>query len=355
MKKLVALEPRVAGFKEYEDRSIEKNEVKINVIFASPKHGTEVVDFRGASPFIDEEFSEEWRLFMPRKKESERGIVFGEFQLGNMIVGKIEEVGEDVKDYQKDDIVCTYGPIQETLIASGIDNYKLRKLDHISQWKNAVCYDPAQFALSGLREAKVRAGDYVAVFGLGAIGQIAIQLAKKAGASLVIGIDPIPRRRELAEKYGADVTINPLKEDTGFRLKELTGKLGVDSVIETSGSAQALEASLRGIAYGGIISYVAFAKPFAAGFNLGREAHFNNAKIVFARASSEPNPDYPRWDRKRIEDTCWKLLMNGYLDCEDIIEPIVSFEQSAEAYIVIPSMLTFIDSYHELEKKKTQK
>ena len=160
-----------------------------------------------------------------------------------------------------------------------------------------------------------------------------IQLAKKAGATTIVGIDPIAQRRELAEKYGADYTLDPMKADVGFRLKELTDKRGVDSVIETSGSAAALQASLRGIGYGGIISYVAFAKPFPAGFNLGREAHFNNAKIVFARASSEPNPDYPRWNRKRIEDTCWELLMNGYLDCEEIIDPVVPFAESAEAYM----------------------
>lgn len=76
MKKLVALEPRIAGFKDYEDREIEKNEVRIRVIFATPKPGTEIVDFRGLSPFIDEEFSEEWRLFLPREEGSQRGVVF---------------------------------------------------------------------------------------------------------------------------------------------------------------------------------------------------------------------------------------------------------------------------------------
>ena len=59
MKKLVALEPRIAGFKDYEDREIEKNEVRIRVIFATPKPGTEIVDFRGLSPFIDEEYGVE--------------------------------------------------------------------------------------------------------------------------------------------------------------------------------------------------------------------------------------------------------------------------------------------------------
>ncbi|WP_239253796.1 zinc-dependent alcohol dehydrogenase [Listeria ilorinensis] len=333
MKKLVATAPRVAEFVEYQDRSIDTDEVKIKVAFASPKHGTEVVDFRGVSPFIDEEFSAEWNMFVPRPEGSSRGIVFGEFQLGNMVVGEIVEKGSAVVDYEIGDQVCTYGPIMETVIVKAVDNYKLRKMPAGASWKNAVCYDPAQFAMSGVREAHVRAGDYVVVVGLGAIGQIAIQLAKKAGASLVIGIDPLEHRCEIARRHGADATFDPTKVDVGLEVKKMTGKLGADSIIETSGNAAALQAALRGIAYGGTISYVAFAKPFPEGFNLGREAHFNNAKIVFARASSEPNPDYPRWNRKRIEDTCWELLMNGYLDCTELIDPVVSFAESAESYM----------------------
>lgn len=332
MKKLVALEPRVAGLKEYQERAIEKDEVLIKVKYASPKPGTEIVDFRGLSPFIDDEFDPEWNMFMPRPADAPRGIEFGDLSLGNMVVGEIAEIGSEVTEYQVGDIVSTYGFIRETVIAKGVDNYKLRKMADYSQWQNAVCYDPAQFAMGGTRVANVRAGDNVAIFGLGAIGLIAVQIAVKAGAH-VYAIDPIPQRRALAEKYGAVATMDPTTEDVGYKLKELTNKMGVDSVIETSGVASALQASLRGIAYGGIISYVAFAKPFPEGLNFGREAHFNNAQIIFARASSEPNPEYPRWDRKRIEDTCWELLMNGYLDCSEIVEPIVKLADSAEAFM----------------------
>lgn len=331
MKKLVALEPRIAQLVEYEDVAIENDEVKIDVFFASPKHGTEVVDFRGESPFFDEYFDEEWNLFLPRKEGV--GIEFGKFELGNMVIGEIVEKGKDVLDYDLGDFVCTYGPIKETVVAKGVDNYKLRHIEDPSKWKNAVCYDPAQFALAGVREAHIRAGDYVAVFGLGAIGQIAIQLAKKAGASIVIGIDPIEKRREMALKHGADYIIDSMEGDVGLKIKELTNKMGADSIIETSGVTAALQDALRGIAYGGLISYVAFASPFHKPLYLGREAHFNNAKIVFARASSEPNPDYPRWNRKRIEDTCWELLMNDYIDCSYIVDPIVEFENVAEAYM----------------------
>ncbi|EKF52221.1 zinc-dependent alcohol dehydrogenase [Lactococcus garvieae] len=332
MKKLVALAPHVAGLKDYEERAIEADEVLIAVKFGSPKPGTESVDFKGISPFADDEFNTEWNMFMPRAADAPRGIEFGDLPLGNQVVGEIAEIGSEVTEYKVGDIVSTYGPIRETVIVKGVNNYKLRKMESLDNWKNAVCYDPAQFAMGGTRVANVRAGDWVAIFGLGAIGLIAVQIAAKAGAK-VIALDPIANRRELALKMGAVHAIDPINEDAGLRMKELTNKMGVDSVIETSGAAQALQASLKGIAYGGIISYVAFAKPFPeAALNFGREAHFNNAQIIFARASSEPNPEYPRWDRKRIEDTCWDLLMSGYLDCEEIVAPIVPVVESPEAY-----------------------
>ena len=331
MKKLVATAPRVAALVEYEDRAILANEVKIRVRFGAPKHGTEVVDFRAASPFID--FNGEWQMFTPRPADAPRGIEFGKFQLGNMVVGDIIECGSDVTDYAVGDSVCGYGPLSETVIINAVNNYKLRKMPQGSSWKNAVCYDPAQFAMSGVRDANVRVGDFVVVVGLGAIGQIAIQLAKRAGASVVIGVDPIAHRCDIARRHGADFCLNPIGTDVGKEIKTLTGKQGADVIIETSGYADALQSALRGLAYGGTISYVAFAKPFAEGFNLGREAHFNNAKIVFSRACSEPNSDYPRWSRKRIEETCWELLMNGYLNCEDLIDPVVTFANSPESYM----------------------
>lgn len=138
--------------------------------------------------------------------------------------------------------------------------------------------------MSGVRDANVRVGDFVVVVGLGAIGQIAIQLAKKAGASVVIGVDPIEHRCEIARRHGADHCLNPIGTDAGLEIKKLTGKQGADVIIETSGFADALQSALRGLAYGGTISYVAFAKPFSAGFNLGVK------RISTTRRLSSPAP-----------------------------------------------------------------
>lgn len=332
LKQLVAVAPHKADILNYEDRPIQSNEVKVQVEFASPKHGSELAGFRGESPHMDEYYDEEWHTFLPRPESDQKGVNFGGWNLGNQWVGVITEVGSDVKDYQVGERVCGYGGVRETHIVNAIDNFYLLKMPEMMSWKSAVCFDPAQFALGGIRDAHVRAGDRVAVIGLGAIGQLASQLAKIAGASYVAVIDPIEKRREVALRAGADEAFDPISQDVGLELKKATNKMGVDVVIETSANEFAFQQALRGLAYGGTIAFVGWARPFRGGLDLGREAHFNNAKIVFSRACSEPNPDYPRWSWRRIEETCWKMLSEGVLNCEEIIEPVVSFEESAVGY-----------------------
>ncbi len=332
-KQLIAAAPRVAAITDYNDRAIMPNEVKVKVDYAAPKHGTELTDFKGVSPFIKEKYDSEWQLFMQREATEDSGVKFGEWNLGNQWVGRIIEKGSAVTEYEIGERVCSYGGIRETHIINAVNNFRLRKLPENVSWKNAVCYDPAQFALGGVRDANIRPGDRVAVIGLGAIGQIAAQICVKMGASLVVAIDPIEKRREAAIKHGCHAAIDPTQADVGLELKKLSNKEGVDAVIETSGHPAALQSALRGLAYTGTIAYVAFAKEITGGLNFGKEAHFNYGKIIFSRAGSEPNPDYPRWSRRRIEDVCWEMLTNGYLNCEDIVDPIVPFAQSDEGYM----------------------
>ena len=156
MKKLVATAPRTAELKEYEDRPIQSSEVRVKVEFAAPKHGTELADFRGTTPFIDGKFDNDWKVFVERDADEPRGIEFGDLPIGNMFVGTIIEAGADVTEYAVGDRVCSYGPIRETEIVNAVDNYKLRKMSKEASAKNAVCYDPAQFALGGSDGKEIR-------------------------------------------------------------------------------------------------------------------------------------------------------------------------------------------------------
>jgi threonine dehydrogenase-like Zn-dependent dehydrogenase len=202
-------------------------------------------------------------------------------------------------------------------------------------WKEAMCYDPAQFALGGIRDANIRMGDKVAVFGLGAIGLMAVQMAKKSGAEFVAAVDPIKKRRDLALKLGADMVIDSLEEDAGLRIRMETMKKGVDAVVETSGSYQAMQAAARSACYGGKLAVVGWYKECKGGLHLGMETHFNQLNLIFSRACSEPNREYPRWDFDRICAACWNMLSNQMFDCEEMVDPVVSFDEAPGMYMSI--------------------
>ncbi|HET6660492.1 MAG TPA: zinc-binding dehydrogenase, partial [Rubrobacter sp.] len=255
-RKLVAVAPRKAALVDYEEPTAGRNQVKVRVEYASPKHGTEVSLFRGDDPFVADLFDDDWRLFLQREPGSQEAENGEGPALGNQWVGVIVEKGADVGQFRVGDRVCGYGSIREIQVLDAVDDPYLLKVPDSMPWKNALCFDPAQFAFGGIRDGHVRLGDRVAIFGLGAIGAIASQMARAAGAAYVAVIDPIEKRRHAALDAGADAAFDPLREDVGLELKRATGRVGVDAAIETSGNEQALQEALRGLAYGGTIAFV---------------------------------------------------------------------------------------------------
>ena len=249
--------------------------------------------------------------------------------LGNICVGEVTEVGAGVPALAVGERVFRYGSLREEHVWPADS---VRRLPDGVPWQAAVCLDPADFALGAVRDGHVRIGDAVAVFGLGAIGLLAIQLARLAGAYPVIGVDPIPLRRAAAEECGVDLLLDPTACDAGLEIKRATGKRGADVCIEYSGSHLALQAALRGVAYLGTVVAGAWPGSYPAGLDFGAEAHMNRPRIVFSRACSEPNPDHPNWDEQRIFEVCWRLLRDGALKCEPIVQPVVAFDDLLVEY-----------------------
>lgn len=345
LKELIALEPGVPILREYEDAPLAEDEIRIRADYGAPKHGTELQAFRGTDPHLTCRFDGEYQLFM--EDEEVRNTPYF-YAMGNTCVGRVVEAGKNVKNIREGQRVALYAALRNTHIrnASNIlavnsgmtgkeaawNDEHVLVMDDRMTWKEAMCYDPAQYALAGVRDGHVRMGDRVAVFGMGAIGLLAAQMAKNSGASFVAVVDPILKRREVALKLGADMAIDPTGVDVGLELKKATCKCGVDVAIETSASYEALQHAIRGLAYGGNIAVVGWYKECKGGFNLGREAHFNEPNIILSRACSNPNRDHPRWDWGRIMLACWNMLSGGLLQCEDIVDPVVPFSKSPEAY-----------------------
>jgi len=101
--------------------------------------------------------------------------------------------------------------------------------------------EPMAICLSAIVErCGLKAGDSVMVTGPGPIGLISLTIAKSAGARWVGISGGEGIRLEKAKELGADFVIDRRKTDPLQRVLEMTGGLGVDMMIETSGSPDAI-------------------------------------------------------------------------------------------------------------------
>jgi alcohol dehydrogenase len=93
----------------------------------------------------------------------------------------------------------------------------------------------------GVLSGHVTPGDVVAVVGAGPIGLSAILGARLYSPSHIVAIDLADNRLDAAKRFGADVTVNPQREDARAIVNELTGGLGADVSIEAVGTPEAFE------------------------------------------------------------------------------------------------------------------
>ena len=103
-----------------------------------------------------------------------------------------------------------------------------------------------------LNTARVEEGATVLVMGLGGIGLSVVQGARVAGATRIIGSDPVAERRDAAKSFGATDLLDPTSEDVVARAREIT-EVGVDYAFETAGHASLVEAGLAAARNGGTV------------------------------------------------------------------------------------------------------
>jgi threonine dehydrogenase-like Zn-dependent dehydrogenase len=101
---------------------------------------------------------------------------------------------------------------------------------------DAAFLEPISLAVRTFEHVTPLLGDTVAIIGPGSIGLFHLQAFKSAGASkiMVVGLDQDAERFETATRLGADHIINGSREDVVKRVRELTGGLGADIVVETA-------------------------------------------------------------------------------------------------------------------------
>lgn len=327
MKEFVVSAPREMRLREYEETPLQPNQARVRTLISGIKQGTELNLYRGTTPFAQQQFDLEWRAFVPRPEDA---APFFPVQLGSWGVGEVIEVGANVTRFKVGDLV--HGDMIHRPTNVQIEQRLLPLPAHMPM-EAALFTDPAIFALTAVQDAQVKVGDNVAVFGMGVLGLIAIQMARLQGAENVFAVDSIPMRMALAKQFGADEVFDATQCAPAMEIKARTGKKGVDAAIEISGAYAALQAAIKCVHQGGIVAAAGYYKSGQSGLELGAEWHHNRPTLV----SSMPvwgnqHRAAPMWDLWRVRETAARLIQRGRVQVLQMVTHRFKYADAPQAY-----------------------
>lgn len=111
-----------------------------------------------------------------------------------------------------------------------------------------------------IRRGRLQVGETVAVVGAGAVGLMAVQMARHAGAGAVYAVELAELRKQKALELGADVVLDPSDRDVREQILDLTNGIGVDVALECAGGAGTVNLAVDIARPGGRAVLIAFSK-----------------------------------------------------------------------------------------------
>lgn len=169
----------------------------------------------------------------------EEGLDYPRF-IGHEVAGEVIAAGPKVAGFKRGDRVAVWTDRQGYAEAVAAKAGRLFPIASHIPFEHALA-EPIACATNGVLRANIQLGDTVALVGTGFMGLLLLQQVALQGASAIIAIDPRQEMLELAQRFGANVAINPQKENAVQRVKELTGGVGVDAAFEAGGVQATLD------------------------------------------------------------------------------------------------------------------
>ena len=331
-RELLVTGPRSVELAAYEDAPPASNEVRADAIVSGISHGTELALYRGVSSFAGKRFDPDLRLFL-----EDDGAASYPVRLGYEWVGEVREIGAEVDTFAVGDLLHLALPHRETQTVAVADDPRApwtvlpKGLDP----DRATLLQSVTIALQAAHDARIALGDTTVVFGLGAFGLLAVQLVRLSGAGWIGAVDPVPRRRDLAHAFGADLVLDPSACDAGREIKVATGG-GVDVAIEFSGRYSALQDAMRSTRLAGTVVVAGFYVGAPGDeLRLGEEFHHNRLTLVGSMSGWGAPQRRGGWDRLRLRATALDLLVGDELDVDALVTHRIPFAQAGSAYELI--------------------
>ena len=318
--------PRKVGVREYEERSLQPDEVRLRTLYSGISAGTELTAYRGSNPYLAKRWDEDRRLFLEGGTSLQHPIE----GWGYEEVGEVVEVGSGVTAVRLGDVVWgTWGHKSTTVVRE--DWAAQRRLRPDVDPMLGIFSRIGAIALNAVLDADLHVGEYVAVFGQGVPGLISGQLARLNGGT-VIAVDGIAKRLELAKSLGAAHVVDFTKVSPAEEIKELTENRGADVCIEISGSYRALHEAIRSTAYNSKVVSSGFYQGEGQGLFLGEEFHHNRVNVVSSQIFGVSLALDHRWTVGRLERTVMGLAAEQKIGLKQLVTHVFALEEADEAF-----------------------
>jgi len=176
------------------------------------------------------------------------------FFLGHESGGTVLEVGAKVREYKPGDRVMVFHWCNTFADYYKVPVSGLQPVPEGLDMDLACLGEPIGCAMYSGLTCGAQLGDTVVVYGVGFAGQIIAQAAKRKGAHQVIAVDVTDAKLDLAKRLGADVGLNPARQDVVQAVRDLTRGAGADVVVEAAGSEESMNQASAMLKHNGILA-----------------------------------------------------------------------------------------------------
>ena len=275
--------------------------------------------------------------------------------IGHEFCGVIAEVGADVKGYEVGEKVamanvipchhcssCLRGRTNACLDRKAIgyefdggfeeyiripsiciENGNVVKLPEYMSYQAGALIEPLSCCIRGLKNAGTGFNDDVLIVGAGPIGLFHLQLSKIAGARKVIVSEPNEQRRKVAPELGADLVVDPTKEDLPAIVDRETNGQGMDVIVMAIGVPALVNSTLKLCKRGGTVNLF-------AGFAGTGESTVEVNTIHYNEINVNGSTAY------KLEDylAAAEMIKSGKIDADKIVTHRFKIEDFQKAYDV---------------------
>lgn len=309
--------PKVAEYLDCEVPVLKENEVLVKLAVSTISSGTERANLLGevnvSVATIDTE------AHFPR-------------YCGYSSSGTVVALGSAVTDFAIGDRVALSWSTHSKYVA--IDHKNLHKiLDDSVSFEEAALWHIGTFPMAAIRKCRFEVGESAIVMGMGILGLFAVKILAASGAAPLIAVDPVPEKRELALKIGADYAFDPFDPDFAKKVKEVTDG-GVNVAIEVTGNGGALNGVLDCMKKMGRVALLGCTRSSDFTIDYYHKVHGPGISLIGAHTAARPIDESSAglWTTHDDVMSMQRLNKFGRLEFASLIEETHSPSEAPEVY-----------------------